>query len=72
MIKFNTGDRVTTKKPHACGGIEWTVTRVGADVKLKCRKCDHVVLLSSDKAARSVNSVNGVNASELRRQTNEI
>lgn len=62
MIKFNLGDRVATKKSHACGGSDWTVIRVGADIKLKCLKCGHVVLLPSEKAARAVTSVKGAEA----------
>lgn len=49
MTAFQVGDTVRTKKPHACGGNTWQVVRVGADYKLKCAKCGHVVLL--DRAA---------------------
>lgn len=43
--RFALGDTVKMKKPHACGGELWTVTRVGADVKIKCQTCQHVVML---------------------------
>ena len=49
MTTVNVGDTVTTRKPHACGCDKWTVVRVGADFKLKCIKCGHVVMLDSDK-----------------------
>ena len=49
MTQFDVGDTVTTKKPHACGCREWTVTRVGADYKIKCSKCGHVVMLSAER-----------------------
>ena len=39
------GDVVRTRKPHPCGGDTWTVTRTGADIKLKCRTCGRVVML---------------------------
>ena len=42
---FALGDVVQMKKPHACGTNEWTVTRVGADVKLRCHGCGRVVML---------------------------
>lgn len=37
---------VIMKKPHACGNNEWQVIRLGADIKIKCTKCKHVVMLS--------------------------
>ncbi len=42
---INLGDVVRLKKPHPCGGFEWTVTREGADIKLRCDTCGHVVML---------------------------
>jgi len=33
------------KKKHPCGSDQWTVTRVGADVKIKCQGCEHVVMM---------------------------
>ena len=39
------GDVVRLKKPHACGGNGWEVTRVGADIRLKCVQCGRSVLL---------------------------
>ncbi len=42
---FRLGDVVTMKKPHACGTNEWTVIRVGADVKIKCNNCGRIVMM---------------------------
>jgi hypothetical protein len=42
---INIGDTVITKKKHPCGGDTWVVTRVGADVKMRCVKCDRVVMI---------------------------
>ena len=38
-------DRVRLRKPHACGGHDWMVVRVGADIGLKCETCGRRVLL---------------------------
>jgi len=38
-------DVVEMRKPHPCGSKEWTVTRIGADIKLRCQKCGRVVML---------------------------
>ena len=42
---FALGDTVRMKKTHACGNDLWTITRVGADVKIKCLGCGRVVML---------------------------
>ena len=36
---------VRLRKPHPCGGYDWQVTRLGADIGLRCLKCDRRVLL---------------------------
>nr|MBI2904630.1 DUF951 domain-containing protein [Chloroflexota bacterium] len=45
-LELALNDRVRLRKPHACGGYEWTVTRLGADIGLKCDTCGRYVLLS--------------------------
>ncbi|MCH4009332.1 DUF951 domain-containing protein [Companilactobacillus sp.] len=42
---FNLGDIVTMKKPHACGENRWEVIRLGADIKIKCMGCGHIVMI---------------------------
>ena len=42
---FALGDTVRMKKPHACGCDTWTITRVGADVKIRCTGCGRIVML---------------------------
>jgi hypothetical protein len=43
--KLFIGDVVEMRKPHPCGGKEWEVVRVGADIGLICLTCKHRVLL---------------------------
>ena len=45
-IDIQVGDIVRLRKPHPCGGFEWQVTRIGADIGLKCLTCQHRVLLT--------------------------
>jgi len=45
VLELKLGDVVRLKKPHPCGGYEWQVTRLGADIGLRCQKCQHRVLL---------------------------
>ncbi len=39
------GDIVRLRKAHPCGGYEWEVVRLGADIGLRCRGCGRRVLL---------------------------
>lgn len=42
------GDTLLTKKPHPCGANNWLVTRIGADIKLKCNNCGRVIMLGRE------------------------
>ncbi len=44
-IEVNLNDEVIMKKPHACQTNLWTITRLGADIKIKCNKCGREVML---------------------------
>lgn len=46
------GDTVRLRKAHPCGGREWRVTRVGAEVGLACLTCGRHVLLPRDEFDR--------------------
>ncbi len=45
-------DVLMLRKPHPCGGNEWRVIRLGADIGLECRKCGRQVLLPRRELAR--------------------
>jgi len=49
-------DVVRLRKPHPCGGTEWTVVRVGADIGLKCATCGRRVLLTRREFERRLAS----------------
>ena len=42
---LSVGDLVMMRKAHPCGSSLWRVTRVGADIKIKCEGCARVVML---------------------------
>ena len=42
---LNLGDVLRLRKPHPCGGYEWRVVRLGADIGLECLTCGRRVLL---------------------------
>jgi len=45
VLELKLGDIVRLKIVHPCGGYEWEVVRLGADIGIKCRKCERYVLL---------------------------
>ena len=56
-MEYNIGDVVRTKKPHPCGSKLWEITRVGVDFKLKCQKCEHVVVMERQKALKAITKI---------------
>jgi len=43
--KYKLGSVVVMKKQHACGTNEWIITRIGVDIKIKCRNCNREIML---------------------------
>ena len=43
--EIRLGDVVQTRKKHPCGNDEWTVIRIGADIKLRCHGCGRIIML---------------------------
>ena len=56
------------RKQHPCGGYDWEVVRLGADIGLVCLTCQHRVMLSRRELNRRLKKripkagVNNVNA----------
>lgn len=44
-MEFNAGQVIKMKKPHPCGANEWEILRVGMDFRLKCKGCNHQVMV---------------------------
>lgn len=51
------GDVVRLRKPHPCGGYEWNVVRLGADIGLECTSCSRRILLPRRDLARRLKAV---------------
>ena len=54
VMEIKLGDVVRLRKKHPCGGDEWEVVRVGADIRIKCLKCQRYVLLERSVFERRV------------------
>ena len=52
--EINLNDVVRLKKVHPCGGYEWRVVRLGADIGIKCLTCGRRVLLERSVFERRI------------------
>ena len=62
-MNFEVGDIVKLKKQHPCGSSEWESMRVGADFRLKCMGCGHMIMVPRklvEKNARGLKGADGV------------
>ncbi|MBN1366428.1 MAG: DUF951 domain-containing protein [Dehalococcoidales bacterium] len=55
--ELNTGDTVRLKKPHPCGSYDWEIVRTGADIRIKCLKCGHTVLIERTILERRIKTL---------------
>jgi len=53
-LELRLGDVVRLRKPHPCGSYEWEVVRIGADIGIRCLKCQHRDLLERAVLERRV------------------
>ena len=53
-MDFNVTDVVVMKKGHPCGENKWLILRTGADFKIKCLNCGHIIMLSRVKFEKAV------------------
>ena len=44
-LDLRVGDVLRLRRKHPCGGFDWEVVRVGADIGLRCRECGRRVLM---------------------------
>ena len=56
-LTLNLGDIVCMKKKHPCGGNQWQVGRVGADIGLTCQTCGRHILAARSYLERRVKQV---------------
>lgn len=56
-MRLEIGDLVQMRKAHPCGSNRWTVTRTGADIKIRCEGCGRVVMLDRVEFEKRVRKV---------------
>lgn len=54
IIPFAVGDVLELKKGHPCGTNAWEVTRIGADIGLRCQGCNRRVMIDRIKLEKAL------------------
>ncbi|MDO4635181.1 MAG: DUF951 family protein [Streptococcus sp.] len=61
---YDIGNFVEMKKPHACvikstgkKANRWEILRIGADIKLSCTNCNHIIMLSRYQFERKLKKI---------------
>jgi hypothetical protein len=57
LPELKLDDVVRMRKEHPCGGTDWKVVRLGADIGLVCLTCGRRVLLERRKLARRMKKI---------------
>ena len=57
IIKIRTGDVLHLKKPHPCGCTDFTVMRVGSQVRVVCRGCGRDMTVDRIKLEKAIKSI---------------
>ena len=55
--EYTIGTKVIMKKPHPCGTNKWEITRLGADIKIKCLNCGRCIMLPRIEFNRKLKKV---------------
>ena len=56
-MDLKVGDIIKLKKQHPCGSNEWEILRVGIDFRLKCKGCDHQIMIPRKQVEKNIRQV---------------
>ncbi len=71
ILPLAVNDLVRLRKPHPCGGTDWRIVRLGADVGLRCVTCGRRVLLPRVEAERRIKKILEHRSTEPEERTGE-
>lgn len=64
LPELHIEDIVRLRKQHPCGGYEWKIVRLGADIGLECLTCQRRVLLSRRDLAKRMKTIRTTSTNE--------
>ena len=71
LYPYRAGMVLRLRKPHPCGGTDWTLERIGADARIVCRTCGHALTLSRRKLERATRAIVDTNETGHEEDTHE-
>lgn len=71
LYPYQVGEVVLMKKPHPCGSTRWEVIRTGAEIKLNCKGCGHLVALSRAKLEKMTKAIEAPEHKEAKTDGNQ-
>lgn len=54
---YSVGQFLRLRKKHPCGNDVWEVLKAGVDMRIRCRKCERVILLPREQLVKQVKEV---------------
>lgn len=54
VLEIRVGDVLRLRRAHPCGGTDWSVDRVGADIGIRCGTCGRRVLVERRPLERRI------------------
>ena len=57
MTGLRLGDVVRLRKVHPCGGFDWEVVRLGADIGIRCLRCRRRVLMPRSALGKRIKAI---------------
>ena len=57
IIRFTINDTLELKKNHPCGSRQFSVLRIGSDVRIRCIGCGHDLVVERVKLEKSIRKV---------------
>ena len=57
VLRLRMSNVLRLRKVHPCGGYEWEVVRLGADIGIRCLQCQRRVLMSRSDLEKRVKAV---------------
>ncbi len=54
VLALLLGDVVRLRRTHPCGGTDWQIDRLGADIGMRCLTCHRHVLVERRKVERRI------------------
>lgn len=58
---YQVNDTITLKKQHVCGSYDWIVMRTGAEIKIRCVKCNREIMILKKELDRRIKFIKSTN-----------